>query len=75
MTHLHQSPIFASADALPAATLPIYPGLGQAPDMLHTQWLGYVYFCTCNYHANLMTVAVIAALANMHVSYASFGFR
>jgi len=27
------SPIFAP-DALPAATLPIYPGLGQSPNML-----------------------------------------
>jgi len=29
--------------ALPATTLPIYLGLGQAPNMLalHTQWFGY----------------------------------
>jgi len=27
------SPIF-TPDALPAATLPLYPGLGQAPNML-----------------------------------------
>jgi len=29
-------------DALPAATLPIYPGLGQAQEYagLHTPWLG-----------------------------------
>jgi len=41
------SPIFMP-DALPAATLPIYPGLGQAPNVLacipngldNTQWLG-----------------------------------
>jgi len=35
--HLHQSPIFMP-DALPAATLPIYPGLGQAQEYagLHT---------------------------------------
>jgi len=42
-------PIF-TPDALPAAILPIYPGLGQAPNMLacmpsglvysNTQWLG-----------------------------------
>jgi len=32
-------------DALPAAILPIYPGLGQAPTYagLHTRWLGYQY--------------------------------
>jgi len=36
------SPIF-TPDALPAATLPIYPGLGQAQEYagLHTPWLGY----------------------------------
>jgi len=28
------SPIF-KLDALPAATLPLYPGMGQAPNMLH----------------------------------------
>ena len=32
-THLHHLPIFMP-DSLPAATLPIYPGLGQAPNML-----------------------------------------
>jgi len=32
VTH-HHPPIF-TPDALPAATLPIYPGLGQAPNML-----------------------------------------
>jgi len=32
-THLHHPPIF-TLDALPAATLPIYLGLGQAPIML-----------------------------------------
>jgi len=33
-------------DAFPATTLPIYPGLGQAPKYagLHTQWLGYVLY-------------------------------
>jgi len=39
---------FLLPDSLPPATLPIYPGLGQAPNMLacilrglvHTQWLG-----------------------------------
>jgi len=40
-------PIF-TPDALPAATLPIYPGLGQAPNMLachlHTQWFGLLAF-------------------------------
>jgi len=31
-------------DALPAATLPIYPGLGQAQEYagLHSPWLGYI---------------------------------
>ena len=35
------SPIF-TLNAISAATLPIYPGLGQAPNNagLHTQWLG-----------------------------------
>jgi len=36
------SPIL-TPDALPAATLPLYPGLGQAPTKyagLHTQWRG-----------------------------------
>jgi len=34
-------PIFMP-DALPAATFPIHPGLGQAQEYagLHTQWLG-----------------------------------
>jgi len=27
-------PFFFTSDALPAASLPIYPGLGQAPNML-----------------------------------------
>ena len=38
-----QSPIF-TLDALPAATLPIYPGLGQAPIYAgsHTRWLGSI---------------------------------
>ena len=31
--HLHHPPNF-TPDAIPAATLPIYPGLGQAPNML-----------------------------------------
>jgi len=31
-THLHHPPIF-TPDALPAAILPIYPGLGQAPNV------------------------------------------
>jgi len=35
-------PPFFTPNALSAATLPIYPGSGQAPnnDGLHTQWLG-----------------------------------
>ena len=32
--HNHHPPSFMP-DALPAATLLIYPGLGQAPNMLH----------------------------------------
>ena len=38
---LHHPPIF-TPNALSAATLPIYPGLGQAPNNagLHTRWLG-----------------------------------
>jgi len=38
--HLHQPPIFMP-DALPAANLPIYPGLGQAQEYagLHTYGL------------------------------------
>jgi len=35
------SPIFTS-DAIPAATLPIYPGLGQAPNMLTCIYSGVV---------------------------------
>jgi len=38
------APIF-TPDALPAATLPLYAGLGQASNMLacmHTQWRGYI---------------------------------
>jgi len=31
--HLHHPPIF-TLDALPATTLPLYPDLGQAPNML-----------------------------------------
>jgi len=31
--HLHQPPNF-TPDALPATSIPIYPGLGQAPNML-----------------------------------------
>jgi len=31
--HCHHPPNF-TPDALPAATLPIYPGLGQAPNVL-----------------------------------------
>ena len=31
--HLHQPPSFMP-DSLPAATLSIYPGMGQAPNML-----------------------------------------
>jgi len=42
MVPLHpSSPIFTS-NAIPAATLPICPGLGQAPNydgFVHTQWL------------------------------------
>jgi len=36
------SPPFFMPDALPAATLPIYPGLGQAVNMLacNAKWLG-----------------------------------
>jgi len=42
------APIF-TPDALPATTVPLYPGLGQAPNMLacipsaviHTQWHGF----------------------------------
>ena len=36
-------PTIFTLDALPAATLPIYPGLGQAPSMvgLHTWWLSF----------------------------------
>jgi len=30
--HLHHPPIF-KPDALPAATLPLYPGMGQAPSI------------------------------------------
>jgi len=33
VTHLPHPAIF-TLDALPVATLPIYPGLGQAPSML-----------------------------------------
>jgi len=33
MPHLHHPPNF-TPDVLPAATLPVYPGLGQAPNML-----------------------------------------
>jgi len=32
-SHLHHPPFF-TPDALPATTLPLYPGLGQAPNML-----------------------------------------
>jgi len=32
VTHLHHPPIF-TPDAVPAASLPIYPVLGQAPNM------------------------------------------
>jgi len=36
------SSVIFTPDALPAATLPIYPGLGQAQEYagLHTPWLG-----------------------------------
>jgi len=36
------STLIFTPDALPAATLPIYPGLGQAQEYarLHTPWLG-----------------------------------
>jgi len=34
-------PPFFVQDALPVATLPLYPGLGQTPNAgLHTQWHG-----------------------------------
>jgi len=33
VTHLHHSSHF-TPDALPAATLPLHPGFGQAPNML-----------------------------------------
>jgi len=33
VTHLHHSSIF-TLDALPATTVPLYPGLAQAPNML-----------------------------------------
>jgi len=38
--HLHHPPIF-TPDALPAATLPIYPGLGEGQEYagLQTLWL------------------------------------
>ena len=41
MGHLNHPPIF-TPDALPVATLQIYPGLGQAQEYtgLHTPWLG-----------------------------------
>jgi len=41
---LPSSPYF-TPDAVPAANLPIYPGLAQAPNMLGlvTQWLSYEY--------------------------------
>jgi len=34
-------------DALPAATLPIYPGVGRAQEYagLHTPWLGFLEIC------------------------------
>ena len=37
-----EAPAHFTPDVLPAATLPIYPGLGQAPIYagLHTRWLG-----------------------------------
>jgi len=39
--HLHNPPNFAS-DSLPTATLPIYPGFRQAPNMLDCIPEGYV---------------------------------
>jgi len=42
---VHHPPIFMP-DALPAATLPIYPGLGQAPDMLACIPSGLVPYST-----------------------------
>ena len=33
MAYLHHPPIFM-LDALPVATIQLYPGLGQAPNML-----------------------------------------
>jgi len=42
--HLHHPTNF-TPDALPAATLPIYPGLGQAPNMLDYIRGGLVYAC------------------------------
>jgi len=47
-SHLHQPPIF-TPDALPAATLPIYPGLEQGQEYagLQTLWLGS-YPVACN---------------------------
>jgi len=42
VTHLYCPPIFMP-DALPATTLAIYPGLGQAPSMLACISSGYVW--------------------------------
>jgi len=39
------SPYFFTPDALPAATFPVYPGLGQAPTMLDCVPNGLITVC------------------------------
>jgi len=71
MTHLPHPPIF-TPHALPAATLPIYAGLGQAPHMLactpsglsHTQGHKYSHTATTDFQWDLGCLAVFSHGSN-----------
>ena len=58
------SPIF-TPDALPASTLPTYPGLGQAPNMLACTPRGLVAFITKRYtNHDIHTVTIHACMCH-----------